>query len=223
MNSSQSRTSTTPTKLALCTLLAGCALASKSDPWTTRYFSPEAATGSEAAPAASDSGNLQLRLGRINAGKHLRERIAFRSSEHELGYYEDRRWTEQPDVYLRRALAAALFERRGIRRVVSGGSPTLEVELVAFEEIRGQQPRARLRAVVLLHDQRSGHLERTIGVERALPEVDADHQPEAVAEALAETLRVAVEQISTLVMTQLSEAAATTSCPCNDPGPSAAK
>jgi cholesterol transport system auxiliary component len=223
MNSSRSRASTIPTKLALCTLLAGCALTSKSDPWTIRYFSPEATTGSEAAPAAPESGNLQLRLGRISAGKHLRERIAFRSSDHELGYYEDRRWTEQPDVYLRRALAAALFERRGIRRVVSGGSPTLEVELVAFEEIRGQQPRARLRAVVLLHDQRSGHLERTIGVERALPQVDSDQQPEAVAQALAETLRVAVEEISTLVTSELSAAAARAPCPCNDPGPSASK
>jgi cholesterol transport system auxiliary component len=205
-----------PAKLALCTLLAGCALTSKSDPWTTRYFSPEAAAGSESAPAPADSGSLRLRLrlGRVSAGKHLRERIAFRSSEHELGYYDDRRWTEQPDVYLRRALAAALFERRGIRRVVSGGSPTLEVELVAFEEIRGEEPRARLRAVVILHDQRSGGLEKTIAVERAVPQVDGGEQPEAVAQALAETLRVAVEQISTLVVTELSAAPPAATCPC---------
>jgi cholesterol transport system auxiliary component len=209
------------TTLALCTLLAGCALTSKSDPWTTRYFSPEAATGGESPAAPTDAGRVRLRLGRISAGKHLRERIAFRSSEHEIGYYDDRRWTEQPDEYLRRALAAALFERRGIGRVVSGGSPTLDVELVAFEEIRGQRPRARLRAVVMLHDQRSGHLERTIGVERPVSQMDGGEQPEAVAQALAETLRVAVEQISALVETELSAAPSAATCRCDEPASSA--
>lgn len=208
---------------ALCALLAGCALTSKSDPWTTRYFSPEAATGSESAAAPGYAGTTRLRLGRVSAGRHLRERIAFRSSEHELGYYEDRRWTEQPDVYLRRALAAALFERRGLTRVVSGGSPTLEVELVAFEEIRGERPRARLRAVVTLHDQRSGELERTIGVERPVPQVDPEQQPEAVAEALAESLRVAVEQISELVVTKLSAAPSGATCPCAEPAAAASR
>src|SRR5687768_6369916 len=117
------------TRWALCALLGGCALTSKSEPWTSRYFTPEAAGGSESPADPADAGGARLRLGRVSAGKHLRERIAFRRSEHELGYYDDRRWTEQPDVYLRRALSAALFEERGIHRVVSSGSPTLEVEL----------------------------------------------------------------------------------------------
>jgi cholesterol transport system auxiliary component len=191
---------------ALWILLGGCALTSKSDPWTTRYFTPEAATGSEPVATPNDPPGARLRLGRISAGTHLRERIAFRNSDHELGYYDDRRWTEQPDVYLRRALAFALFEQRGLTRVVAGGSPTLDVELVAFEEIRGKQPRARLRAVVIMHDQRSGRLERTIGVERPVRQVDADDQPEAVAQALADTLHVAVEQISELVVATLAAA-----------------
>jgi cholesterol transport system auxiliary component len=209
------------TILLLCTLLGGCALTSKSDPWTTRYFSPEAATGGESPEADAGDSHPRLRLGRVSAGKHLRERIAFRSSEHELGYYDDRRWTEQPDVYLRRALAAALFERRGLGRVVSGGAPTLEVELLAFEEVRGERPRARLRAVVMLRDQSAGRLERTIGVERAVPEVESDQQPEALAQALAETLRVAVEQIAALVVTELSAAQSEATCPCSGPATAA--
>src|SRR4029077_4048150 len=120
-------------------VFTGCALLSKAAPLQPRYFSLEdgpLASNRGAALRSPTSGAMQLRLGRVSAGPHLRERIVYRDSDHELGYYEDRRWTERPETYLRRALARALFEERGLLRVVSGGAPTLEVELVAFEEIR---------------------------------------------------------------------------------------
>src|SRR5204862_966662 len=51
--------------------LAGCALLGKSEPVVPRYFTPEY-EGSAAAPAPR--GDLQLRLGRIEASSHLSER-----------------------------------------------------------------------------------------------------------------------------------------------------
>jgi hypothetical protein len=77
--------------------------------------------------------------------------------------------------------------------------------------------------VVMLNDQRSGRLERTIGVERAVPRVDSDDQPEALAQAMAETLREAVQQISTLVVAELSAAPSAATCPCEEPAAAASK
>src|SRR5579859_2713520 len=114
---------------------AGCALLSKSDPVVPRYFSPEPAAAAEPALVVPAAAPLELRLGRVNAGSYLRDKIVFRNSAYEVGYYEERRWTEKPEAYVRRALARALFDRRGIHQVISGPAPTLEVEVTAFEEV----------------------------------------------------------------------------------------
>src|SRR5689334_19308246 len=91
--------------LATCIVLSnGCALTQKATPINARYFSPEPAASSRspAAERAAGSG-LELRLGRVMAGAHIRERIVYRDSEYELGFYDDRLWSERPDAYLRRA------------------------------------------------------------------------------------------------------------------------
>ncbi|HEY3593834.1 MAG TPA: ABC-type transport auxiliary lipoprotein family protein, partial [Polyangiaceae bacterium] len=87
-------------------LLGGCALTSKSDPLMPRYFDPDLSSLPTAAADTDGNPNApSLRLGRVTAGEHLRERIVYRQANRELGFYEERRWTENPDVYLRRALA----------------------------------------------------------------------------------------------------------------------
>jgi len=121
----------------LCAL-GGCALTDKSDPLEIRYFTPQSSGGSApaqtAVPAAAES--LGLSLGRVRASAYLRERIAFRASANELGFYEGLRWTERPESYLRRALSSSLFEQRGLEQVLAGPGATLEVELISFEETR---------------------------------------------------------------------------------------
>jgi len=192
---------------ALTSGLLGCALTSKSDPFTVRYFTPEASGGEQAGAAhandAAAAPGPRLRLGRISAASYLREAIAYRSSSRELGYYEDRRWTESPDIYLRRALARALYEERGLTRVVSGGAPTLEVELTAFEEIQGKPRSVRIQAVVLLHDRGLGQLQRTITLERPVEAVQGDALPSAIVDALSQCLELAVRQISDWVVAAL--------------------
>ena len=121
--------------IACCALPMGCALTSKADVVSPRYFSPEPAAGTR-SPKATDK--LELRLGQVSSASHLDERIAYRVGGAEMGFYDDRRWTENPEAYLRRALERDLFEERGLSRIVTGGTPILDIELTAFEELRGQ-------------------------------------------------------------------------------------
>src|SRR5689334_18964534 len=97
----------TLTRLALAALLVagagGCALTSKAEVLELRYFSPEHVkphlTGADVSPApgpGAPNAALELRLGRVSSGPNLRDRIAFRDSAYELGYYENWRWTERP-------------------------------------------------------------------------------------------------------------------------------
>lgn len=189
-----------------CSSALGCALTSKSEPWTMRYFTPTSSGGESASdPEAASGSALQLRLGRISAGAHLRQAIAYRGAGGELGYYEDLRWTENPDVYLRRALARALFETRGVKRVVSGAAPTLDVELTAFEELRSKPPKVRVQAIVLLHDQRVARAERTVTVERA--NRSTDDAAAGTTAALGEALEEAVDKIVALTIASLQTAA----------------
>ena len=89
----------------------GCALTSKADPLEIRYFTPAEAPARPATPAGDGA---RLRLGRLSASDHLRQRIVVRTSAVELAALEDRRWTEKPEDYLRRALARSLFEEAGL-------------------------------------------------------------------------------------------------------------
>jgi cholesterol transport system auxiliary component len=188
--------------------LSSCALTSKAEPRTARFFSPELApTPVTAPPSAAPA---RLRLGVVEAASYLEERMAYRIAEHELGYYDDRRWTEAPEQYLRRALERELFERRGVRRVLSGPAATLDVELTAFEEIRGKPERVRLALRFDLHDERQALVEQSLTVEVPLPaavDSDAERAPR-VAAALASALNAAVQKVSDQIASSLPIASA---------------
>jgi cholesterol transport system auxiliary component len=185
--------------------LAGCALLGKNDPVVSRQFTPD--YPSEAHNAAK-AGPLQaLRLGRIEGWSHLRERMVVRRSPRELSFYEDRRWTERPEVYLRRALARALFEERGVVESFSGRGLTLDVELIAFEETE-PPVRARLQALVVLRDDHRSLLELTITEERAVALGTQADPARATVDALSLALRAAVDRLVDRVVDKLAEPAA---------------
>ena len=188
--------------LSACSLLVSCALLSKAEPLVPRYFTPESdstAATARATPQSSASVAPRLRLAAVWASSQLRERIMFRDSAHELGYYEDRRWTERPEAYLRRALARTLFEERGLVRVATGSAPTLDTELVAFEEIRAPEHKTRIQVIVTLDDDRSGSEQATITIEEPVRSDDAD----AAIDAFARALQRCVTQIADRVMARL--------------------
>jgi cholesterol transport system auxiliary component len=203
-----------PTRLSALTLLlaaaAGCALTSKSDPMIPRYFSPDESRGRGQVAASTstperDTGTpgIELRLGRITAASYLGERIVFRDSNYELGYYEERRWTERPEAYLRRAVARALFEDRGLRRVVSGAGPSLDIELSELSELRSP-PIVRVRATYVLYDERLVRRQATVTIERPIPSAaTASQSAETSARAMADAFGDAVNQIADRVTSDL--------------------
>lgn len=196
--------------LACASTTAGCALLTKQDPLEPRYFSPTLSDGAlersgEAREGARAPQGLALRLGRVSSAASLKERIMHRDSLHEVGFYEERRWTERPEVFLRRALSRSLFEEHGLSRIVSGAGQTLEVELSELEEVRGSSPVARLRITYALHDEHLVRRARTLVIERPLaPSADG----EAIAAALGEALREAVGRVSADVIADLHVTAA---------------
>jgi hypothetical protein len=189
---------------------SACALTSKADLVETRYFSPEHARSTGAAPAraATSQAGLDLKLGRVSSGSSLREKIAYRGATYELGYYDDLRWTERPETYVRRGLGQALFEERGLHRVLGGVAPTLDVVVIAFDELRLPTGRAvRIQLGLVLYEESGVLLEQTLTVER--PVAGDKPKIEDVIAAMAIALDAASEQVTTKVATALADRRAT--------------
>jgi ABC-type uncharacterized transport system auxiliary subunit len=193
--------------LALC---PACALMGKGEALSPRYFSPDvgepalrlASKVPTSPPAASE-----LRLDRVEASSHLEERIAYRPHEGELGYYDSWRWTEPPQEYLRRALARELFERRGLVHVVSGPAPTLDVELVSFEELRQGAAAGRVELRFSLSDGRRMLLEQTVRVQEPVAPDATEDTALRLTKALSSALEQAVAKVAELVTLELAQVA----------------
>jgi ABC-type uncharacterized transport system auxiliary subunit len=161
--------------------LAGCALTSKAAPRELRYFapSPVIATSPAAPPVA------RVRLGRITASGHLRYPIEHRTSDVEIAPYETLRWTELPDAYVRRSLSHALFEARPIDQVIAGAAATLDVEILAFEEVaRAGQPAGRVHLRYELRDDRRVLAHGRVVIERPAGDPSIDEVVVAIGAAM---------------------------------------
>ena len=181
----------------------GCALLGKNEPSVPRYYTPEYEGDLPESRIRSD---LQLRLGRVQGWSHIRERMALRTSARELQYSEDHHWTERPEIFLRRALSRTLFEERGVTASLSSRAVTLDVELLAFEEI--ERPHvARVQALLVLRDDRIGLLEETITVEQPVAAAGQADQARAVVDALSHALHAVVTRIADRVVDRLSRRA----------------
>ena len=97
-----------------------------------RYYSGEAAPSDE---ARATSGSHRLAMRDVRSAGHLRERMARRVGDVEVTFRELDRWTETPVAYLERALYEELFELHGLQRSEAREAPTLDVELIAFEQV----------------------------------------------------------------------------------------
>jgi cholesterol transport system auxiliary component len=172
--------------------LTGCALTAKGDALAIRWYTPESSKAT--LTDASIGGDIaqsapQIALGRITSGINLREKIAYRNSAFEEGFYDDKRWTERPEVFVRRALEKSLYEEHGFRRALASQAPVLEVEVVDFEEVLGPVHAARIELRIVIHDDRDTLLERTITVERPVDPHDSGFT--GVVQAMAQALDAA--------------------------------
>ena len=189
------------TAMAILAALAvsGCALTSKSEALDIHYFTPANSANVQTNPNAVNAS--ELRLGRVAAGDNLHERIAFSDGGHEVGYYDDRRWTERPDFYVRRALTRALFEKRGLKHVVAGEAPTFDVDVISFEEIKTKTKHAvRIELAIQLSDDHAVLFEARRTVEKP---VGDDKTFETVVAAMSEALDDATNQVADSVATAL--------------------
>lgn len=192
--------------------LSGCALTSKAEAREFRYFSvdPAAVQGKADAPAPATAGS-ELRIGRVSASGHLRNRLAYRTSAVEIGVYDDLRWTERPEEYLRRAVAHALFDERGLTQIVAGLAPTLDVELLAFEEVRkGEKRMARVSMHFALHDERTVLAADTVTIE--IP-ARGDQSTEDVVASISDALDAATAKVADDVTQALASSAAVAAKP----------
>jgi len=181
----------------------GCALTSKADAISPRYFSPQAQRSTSSPKAATA---YELRLGAVTSAAHLDDRIAYRVGRSEMGFYEDQRWTENPEAYLRRALERDLFEERGLARIVTGTAPILDVELTAFEELRGKPTRARVTLTFMLRDDRRSFAGRTLELERTVTTQAGSDAAEQLAGTLSDALDAAVRELGDEVVAKLAAA-----------------
>jgi cholesterol transport system auxiliary component len=181
--------------LVLLAGLAGCALTAKSAPPPVRYFAPPGAPGPTISTTPSAAGG-RLRLGRITASAHLRYRIVERTSAVELHAYDSLRWTDYPETYVRRAVAHALFDVRGVAQAVGGAGPTLDLEVVGFEQCRspaGRYGRVELR--YLVRDERTALAVGTIEIERPATAIGIDGVVDAIGHALDDAAAELAERI----------------------------
>lgn len=148
--------------IALVAGLGACALTSKSKPLEIEYYAPPVEEAAETAPP-KQAGAAKVRLRRVESGSHLRSRIAYRTSDVQLNFYDARRWTEPPDVYVRRALEQALYERGVL--VTGGVAIDLEVEVIAFEQLEAERA-GRVALRYRLVDRRDVIAEDEVDVSR---------------------------------------------------------
>jgi cholesterol transport system auxiliary component len=188
--------------VVLLALAPGCALLTKSEPVIPRYFSPEAPALSKPAAAGGGAG-LELRLGRVTSDAYIKDRIVHRDSAFEIGYYDDRVWTEKPEAYVRRALARALFDERGVTQLLSGVGATLDVDVVAFEEVREPLHLARIELVYVVYDDRVVRLSRSVVVERPIAPAKGDASANQAVKAMSTALAAAVDAVANAAASEL--------------------
>ncbi len=168
--------------------LSGCR--SFHEPNELRMFRPESQVEGPLPRLAPKNGHF-LHLDRVTSAAHLKERIAWRRSRVEYGYFEDRRWSELPERFVTREIEVELFERRGYQERRSVEDPTLSIDVTAFEEVIEPVPMALVELHVRLTRARGGTL--FDGMCQGAVDV-ADDSGDALAKAMGKALRSATEQ-----------------------------
>jgi cholesterol transport system auxiliary component len=185
--------------VVLALALGACSLTSKAPSVPIHLVTTE---GLASPPAVVDQvpGERAIRIGKITSSAHLRRRVVYREADLQLGAYDDWRWTENPEEFLRRSIGRALHRQHGVGRSLDGSAPTLDLELVAFEEVRrGTGRSGRVRVLYSLHDEREVMVSGEVTVEAPARSARAGDVVAAIAAALEEaSSRLAGEVVERL-------------------------
>lgn len=190
-----------------CATTTSCSL-TPAPPPAIRWFTVPVAEAGPALSGAESAPRPALRLRRVTAARHLGERMAWREGV-EYGYRELERWTELPDALVGRALERALFEAGPFQRD-GRAELALDVEVRAFEELRGPRPVARVElGLVLAAGGERAAVDRTVRADAPLADLEGGARPRDVAEAMG----AAVEAAIATTLAALREAAAAQPAP----------
>ncbi|MGH7785237.1 MAG: ABC-type transport auxiliary lipoprotein family protein [Candidatus Binatia bacterium] len=184
---------------SLALLCAGCLFNNAPAP---RYYAPPSAliNGDPPVASAGDPAPQPVRVRRVRSAAYLGEQMAWRVSPVERGLYEQRRWTEAPTRYLERTVARAIDQTPGLRRVESGRVPTLDLELVSFDEELAPVHSATVEIAAALHGADGGMIfERVFAVSRPV----GGSAPDATARAMGDALDGVALQIAAQVAADL--------------------
>jgi len=164
--------------LAASLLAGGCLLPSPPEP--PRLFTP-LVSDAVARPAATAEA-APVRVAPVRSPLYLREQMAWRRSEVELGLYDQRRWTELPSTYVERSL------ERELGGLGHPGTltdlPVVSAEVRAFEEVLAPVHEARVEVAIEVADARCVLLQQGFAATRPL----AGDDPAAVARGIGEAL-----------------------------------
>ncbi|XXF75332.1 ABC-type transport auxiliary lipoprotein family protein [Myxococcaceae bacterium GXIMD 01537] len=179
--------------LVSAAVAAGCALTSKGKPLGVSWYTPEQVQPGSANP---QSAGPELRLGYVRSGADLGQRIAWGDGAYRMGFYEERRWTERPAQFVTAALRRALFEAHGFRSASHETAPLLDVEVVAFQELRSPQAHAgRVALHVRLSNERE-LLDTTLVKDEPVKGERFDDVAAAISRALDDAANEAAERVA---------------------------
>jgi hypothetical protein len=101
-----------------------------------------------------------------------------------------------------------------VRQVLSGAATTLEVDVVAFEEVLKPAHVGRVELAYLLYDDRVVLLSGSVAVQRPIADAKDDAAADAIVEALAGAMSGAVDAVAVATTSELrAEASAQTRTP----------
>lgn len=173
-------------------ILASCTFTTSSAPRELRYFAPEVSPRVPGVIAVAGPPCRRVRLGRTSTASDLGLPIVRRVSSAEVQPYETLRWTEAPDIYVRRALVHALFDAGSLEQAIEGDL-VLDVAVLGFEQ--SGRPGAASGRVELEFELRDDH--RVFARGDANAERPAtDTSIEAVVAATSEALAAAADEVA---------------------------
>jgi ABC-type uncharacterized transport system auxiliary subunit len=179
-------------------LASGCLLSGKTE--APRYYRPALGLPRRAADAKLK--DVAIRVRKVHAAPHLGDRIVWRASAVELGFYESRRWIDGPADVVERAVEEELFGALGMRPA-SSGACTLELELSEFDEVIAPAHEAEVVLGLELVDASGHRLARETLVARK--PVAGDDDPADLARAMGAAVDDVVRQLSERLVAALGK------------------
>ena len=190
--------------VVLC-LMGGCL--TQSERTRVRYYSLNNIETS--VPRAARQWPATLGIRPLTAASRYRDRIFYRLSEVEVGFYPFDRWVEPPEEMVNQLLtelieSSGLFEQVVAAEDVQASAWILSGEVTRFDEVR--KPEGRFAACWLRLELRQARTEELLWSEMLTAKVAlSDNTPEALAQAMSKAVYdVAVQLISRLGSAKLA-------------------